>query len=177
MDQKVLDHKSNISFGYDINGYVNRINQENARKLVKKLGNYKLLTTGLMYRLVIPYIKDLAQQGNIEAQVTLKEMIYTPLGKAEWLEDLVLDKTRLKIGTQKRTISLPDRDGRFDRVDINEFGYPAQVEDSGEFHYWYPRYNENPAVRSGDSGLDLGLGSGPSIEVSRLGVRLAKFLY
>ena len=176
-DQKVLDHKSNISFGYDINGYVNRINQENARKLVKKLGNYKLLTTGLMYRLVIPYIKDLAQQGNIEAQATLKEMTAISFGKAEWLEDLVLDKTRLKIGTQERTITLPDKDGYFGRTDINEFGYSSSVKDSGEFYHWHVSGDERAAIRYWSAELYLLLNREPSVEFSWLGVRLAKFLF
>ncbi len=151
--------------------YVVDINQPDARKLVEAMG-CKLPTVGLMYPLILPYIKDLASQGNAEAQATLKEMTDT---KAEWLEDLVLDKTKLKIGTQERRLVLPDKDGRFDRQDINEFGYPARVKDSGEFYYWYPRGNERAAIRGGGSGLSLNLNGGPSFGNGELAVRPQKF--
>src|SRR3989338_8722382 len=72
--------------------YVVNIDHPNARSLVEALG-YKVPTVGLMYRVFIPYIKDLVQQNNAEAQVTLNEMTDTSVGKAEWLEDLILDKT------------------------------------------------------------------------------------
>ncbi len=150
--------------------YVVNINHPNARKLVEALG-YKLPTTALMYRLFIPYIEDLANQGNAEAQATLKEMTDT---KAEWLEDLVKDKRDVWIGTKSKRLSLPDRDGRFDRQDINEFGYPDNVKDQGEFYYWYPRSNEVAAFRDGDSELDLILNWGPSIVFGGLAVRPQK---
>ncbi len=154
--------------------YVVNINHPNARKLVEALG-YKVPTVGLMYHLFIPYIKNLADQGNAEAQATLDEMTNASTGKAEWLEDLILDKTRLKIGTKERRLSLPDKDGRFDRADISEWGYPVAVKDSGEFYYWHPRGNEVAAFRDWDSGLVLLLSGEPSIEFGVLAVRPQKF--
>ena len=62
--------------------YVVDINHQNARKLAEALVS-KIPTVGFMYRLFIPYIKDLVRQNNAEAQATLDEMSDT---KAEWLE-------------------------------------------------------------------------------------------
>ena len=163
--------------GLALNGndgdYVIDISHPNARKLVEALG-YKVLTTALMYKLFIPYIKDLAQSGNAEAQATLNEMTDTSAGKAEWLEDLVKDKKKVLIGTKEKKLTLPDKDGRFDRADINEFGYPTKVKDSGEFYYWYPKDNERAVIRGGVSELGLGLGGEPSLVGGGLGVRPAK---
>ena len=125
-----------------------------------------------MYKLFIPYIKELAQNGNAEAQATLHEMINT---KAEWLEDLVLDKSRLKIGNAERKIKLPKKEGRFDRADISEFGYPTLVKNEGEFYHWYVSGDERAAIRSGNSEFSLSLNRGPSIGSDGLGVRRAKF--
>ena len=127
-----------------------------------------------MYRVFIPYIKDLVQQNNAEAQVTLNEMTDTSVGKAEWLEDLILDKTRLKIGTKEQRLSLPDKDGRFDRAGINGFGYPISVKSSGEFYHWHVIGDERAAFRVRGSGLGLSLNGGSSVENGRLGVRLVK---
>ncbi|HLD79295.1 MAG TPA: hypothetical protein VJA18_01935 [Candidatus Nanoarchaeia archaeon] len=153
--------------------YVVNINHPNARNLVEALGG-KLLTTALMYRVFIPYIKELVQQGNPEAQVTLNEMTDTSVGKAEWLEDLILDKTRLKIGTKEKRLSLPDKDGRFDRQDINECGYPNNVKAQGEFYHWHANRDERAAICSGGPVLGLDLDWGPSVGGDWLGVRLAK---
>src|SRR3989338_5438747 len=153
--------------------YVVNINHPNARNLVEALGG-KLLTTALMYRVFIPYIKELVQQGNPEAQVTLNEMTDTSVGKAEWLEDLILDKTKLKIGTKEKRLSLPDKDGRFDRAGINGFGYPISVKAAGEFHHWHVSGDERAAICSGGPVLGLDLDWGPSVGGDWLGVRLAK---
>ena len=161
--------------GLSLNGadgtYIVSISQPDGRNLIESLGG-KLLTTGLMYKLFIPYIKELAQNGNAEAQETLNEMINT---KAEWLEDLVLDKSRLKIGNKKRRITLPNKNGRYDRADISEFGYPTSVKNEGEFFYWHVSGDERAAFRGWDSELNLSLGRELSVEVDGLGVRRAKF--
>jgi len=171
-DQSVRDAAARAGLFHTGNDgdYVVNINHPDARKLIEALG-YKVPTVGLMYRLFIPYIKELAQQNNPEAQATLKKMTDT---KAEWLEDLVLNKSRLKIGTSERTITLPDKDGSFDRTEINEFGYPSSVKGSGEFYHWHVSGDEIAAIRFRDSELDLFLNGGPSIVVGWLGVRQSK---
>lgn len=171
-DQTVRDaaREAGLSLTGSDGDYVVNINHPDARKLVEALG-YKVLTTGLMYKVFIPYIQEPAQQGNPEAQATLDEMIST---KAEWLEDLILDKTRLKIGTHDIRLVLPDKDGRFDRADIDEFGFPIRVRDQGEFYYFYPRGDESAVFRNRDSELDLILNREPSIVDGWLGVRRAK---
>ena len=161
--------RAGISVQANGNNYVASINQINGRKLVESMG-HKLLTTQLMYGMFIPYIKDLAQNGNAEAQLTLDEMT----NKAEWLEDLVKDKKKVCIGTKEKKLSLPDRDGRFDRQDIGEFGYPTSVKAAGEFHYWYPRGDEIAAIRSWFSVLGLILNGEPSVVGGGLGVRPQK---
>ena len=161
----------NLNLSGNDGDYVVNINHPNARKLVEALG-YKVPTVGLMYRLFIPYIKELAQNGNPEAQATLNEMINT---KAEWLEDLVKDKKKVCIGIKEKRLSLPDKDGIFDRADINEFGYPNAVRDQGEFYYCYPRDNKIAAFRYWDgSGPGLDLGGGPGYGGGGLGVRPSK---
>jgi len=153
--------------------YVVKINHPDARRLVEALG-YKVPTVGLMYRLFIPYIKELAQSGNAEAQATLNEMKGIPVGKAEWLEDRILDYNRLLVGKTERAIFLPDKDGSFDRADINDFGYPTSVKRSGEFYRGQPGGNERAAIRNRGSEVDLNLSWGPSFKDDRLGVRPSK---
>src|SRR3989344_510584 len=153
--------------------YVVKINHPDARRLVEALG-YKVPTVGLMYRLFIPYIKELAQSGNAEAQATLNEMKGIPVGKAEWLEDRILDYNRLLVGKTERAIFLPDKDGSFDRADINDFGYPTSVKRSGEFYRGQPGGNERAAIRNRGSEVDLNLSWGPSFKDDRLGGRPSK---
>jgi len=152
--------------------YVVNINHPNARKLVEALG-YKLPTVGLMYRVCIPYIKELVQQGNAEAQATLSEMINA---KAEWLEDLVKGRKKVCVGTKEKRVSLPGKDGSFDRQDINECGYPTSVKAAGEFYYWHVSGDERAAFRGWSPELCLSLDGRPSFEGDGLGVRLAKIL-
>lgn len=152
--------------------YVVNINQTDGRRLVNGFG-YNLLTTGLMYKLFIPYIKQEAQNGNADAQATLDEMIST---KAEWLEDLVLGKNKVKIGSKEQSISIPQKDGKFDRVDLNEFGYPKTTKQTGEFNYWFPRVSERAVIRNWNSVLGLICNRGPGYVDDGLGVRLAKIL-
>ncbi|MBI2673243.1 hypothetical protein HYX19_03215 [Candidatus Woesearchaeota archaeon] len=173
IDQNVRDAaaRSGITFLItDDNNYVVKISQTNARKLVESLG-YRLLTTDLMYSLFIPYIKDLAQKDDAEAKATLDEMVNT---KAEWLEDLILDKNKLKIGAKEKAIILPQTDGRFDKTDINQFGYPSAVKDSGEFIYSFPGSDKIAAIRFLNSKLSLNLYREPSSGYNWLGVRLTK---
>ncbi len=181
IDQNVRDAatRSGITLTGNDNDYVVNINQINARKLVESMG-CKLLTTKLMYSLFIPYIKDLAQKDNAEAKTTLDEMVNI---EAEWLEDLLLYKNlfspyyQVKIGIKERAIILPQTDGRFDRTNINQFGYPTAIKDKtdiGEFYYWGPGRGENAAFRYSNSELGLKLNVWPSIVGSGLGVRLAK---
>jgi|GEM_PF-2142634 len=151
--------------------YVVNITHTNGKALIESLGG-KLLTTKLMYSLFIPYLKDQVQAGNSEAQATLKEMTDT---KAEWLEDLIVDQSKLKIGLNERILNFPKTDAFFERVDLNEFGYPTTVKSAGEFRYWYPRDNVRAAFRNGGVGLVLDLGRGPSGANDELGVRRAKF--
>ncbi len=149
---------------YAEDGTVGYISQPNARRLIHSLGGI-VLPVGVMYKLVIPQLKQ-AAEGNESARETLEEMTSIYI---EWLEDLVLDKTRLKIGTQERIIVLPDEDGIFDRQDINEFGYPTRVRPSGEFYHWHVRGDERAAIRSGGSVLDLDLSREPSMGATGLG--------
>ena len=152
--------------------YVININHPTAIKLVEALG-YKLLTVGLMYKLFIPYIKELVRQRNTEAQATFNEMIDP---KAEWLEDIVIDKKKVYIGTKEKKIILPGKDGRFDRADINEYGYPINLKGKGEFHYWFPIKGERAIVRGRDSGFNLDLSWKQSEFAADLGLRLTKII-
>ena len=174
-DQSVRD--AGTRAGLNLTGvdgqYVVNINHSNARKLAEALG-YKVPTVGLMYRLCIPYIKELVQQGNAEAQATLNEMTDSSVGKAEWLEDLVKGKKKVCIGTKEKKLSLSDRDGRFDKSNINEFGYPTSVKAAGEFYYWHVSGDERAAFRGWSPELCLSLDGRPSFEGDGLGVRLAK---
>jgi len=173
MDQNVS--KVALDRGITLNGnigdYVTNINHSDSRILVQSLG-YQVLTTKLMYGLFIPYIKSEASKGNAEAQATLKEMIDT---KAEWLEDLVLGKNKLKIGSKETRLNLPKKDGRYDIADVNHYGYPEKVKDSGEHYLWASKGDEKAAIRGRYSGLGLSLDWGPSIAGPGLGVRVAKF--
>jgi len=155
-----------------VNSYLANITHTNGRKLVQAL-DYKLPTTAIMYKIFIPHIKALAESGDKDAKAILKVMIDT---RTEWLEDLILNKNKVKIGNSERDIALPLQDNMFfDRSDINEFGYPSQIKDQGEFYYWYPRNNEVAVFRDGDSELDLSCVRGLSGSSVVLGVRLAKF--
>src|SRR3989344_2395082 len=94
--------------------YIVRINQTDGRRLVE-LSGYKLPTTAIMYSLFIPYIKELAEQGNLEAKKTLEEMVNT---KTEWLNDLIIDKNRIKIRGKEKQLVLPEGNCvYFDRSD------------------------------------------------------------
>ena len=147
------------------------IPHQDARKLVYNLGGI-VLPVGVMYKLIIPGLKQAAGEGNESAGETLEQMIK---GYAEWLEDLVLHNTKLKIGTSERTIALPDKDGNFDRTEINEFGYPSSVKGSGEFYHWHVSEDEIAAFRYWGSELSLDLIGVPSVGDGWLGVRYANF--
>ena len=51
------------------------------------------------------------------------------------MEDLILNKNKVKIGSREIVLSLPSGNGAyFDKSDINEFGYPNTVnQQQGEF--------------------------------------------
>ncbi len=165
--------RTGITIAGNDGDYLVDINHPNARKLVETLG-YTVLTVGLMYKVFIPHIKDLVGQNNVQAQATLDEMVND---KSEWLEDIIKDKQDVYIESKHQRLVIPtSTNGWFDHTDMNEYGYPNTVKPSGEFYYWYPRGNNQAAVRSGGSELDLDLFWGPSVEVGRLGVRLAKIL-
>ena len=153
--------------------YITSINQTDGRKLLETLG-YKLPTTAVMYKLFIPHIKLLAEQGDKEAKKTLEEMVKT---KAEWMEDLILNRNTVRIGSREKQLVLPERNCvYFDKSDINEFGYPNAVKSqAGEFRYWAPNGNKRAVVRSRLSVLDLGCSWVPSVSVGWVGVRRAKF--
>src|SRR3989344_9403753 len=148
------------------------INWYNGKKFVEDQG-YKLLTTALMYKVFIPFIKDLAKKGNKDAEETLKEMINS---KAEWLNDLILNKNTLKIENKEIELDLPQQDGIVDRAELNQFGYPYQLQNKGEFYYWYPRGDKIAVVRDRGSGLGLVLVRVPSDAYGVLGVRRAKII-
>ena len=160
-----------ISISGKANSYLASINHTDSRKLAETLG-YRLPTAAIMYKLFIPYIKNLTESEDKDAKAMLKVMTDT---KAEWLEDLILNKNKLKIGNDETGIVLPMQDNRFDRSDINEFGYPSQIKDQGEFYYWYPRNNEVAVIRSRGSELLLNCDWAPSDSGGVFGVRLAKF--
>ena len=168
---KELLARKNISAVIEENtNYIVSINHSNSKRLIEALG-CQLLTTNLMYNLFIPYLKAQAS-SNPEAQATLSEMVKT---KMEWLEDLVLDKSKVEIGSRTQPLALPNRNGYFDRSDLNEFGYPLAVRGRGEFYYFSPRGNEHAAFRDRGSVLGLSLSWEPSLESSWLGVRRTKF--
>ena len=152
--------------------YITIINQNNGRKLVESLG-YRLPTTAIMYSLFIPHIKLLAEQGDLEAKKTLEEMVNT---KAEWMDDLILNGNKVKIGSREKQLVLPGSYGYFDRSDINKFGYPNTVnQQQGEFRYWAPNRAENAGIRNRNSELNLSCNWVPSDSLEFLGVRRAKF--
>lgn len=128
-----------------------------------------------MYRLFIPYIRTEAAKGNVEAIETLKEMTDT---KVEWLEDLVLDKTKLKIGSKQIDLLVAQTNGYFAQNDINQYGYPENVKangNTGDHYLWAPNENERAAIRGRGSELYLNLDWVPSDAGGVLGVRFAKF--
>ncbi len=172
-DKRVEDtiRTKGIKCAYAGDGTVVNISQPYARKLVHGLDGV-VMPVGIAYRLVIPALKEAAKESNESARETLAQMTDDYV---EWLEDLVLDRTRLRIGTQERTIALPDKDGRFDRQNISELGYPNSVKGKGEFYYYFPREDERAAIRNRGSELNLLLNGEPSLVDGRLGVRFAKF--
>ena len=153
--------------------YIVNISQLNARTLSKVWG-YQLPTAAIMYKIFIPHIKRLVDLENQEAKANLKEM----KSKAEWLEDLILNKTKIKIGNSEKEISLPLENTGFDRSDINEFGYPyKQLRHNGEFCYWSPKKGEMAAFRDRGPGLGLNcVRRAPSDSSEDLGLRLTKFI-
>ena len=176
IDERVLKtaKEADITLNlYNHDSVISRINHKNALCLIHNLGG-RVLTVRLMYNLFIPSLKELAEQGNAEAKTTLDEMTNKT---AEWLEDLILDGNKVRIGTAERTLELPQKDGYFNRADINKFGYPKVInDDKGEYHYWFPRNKEGAIVRVMGSRLDLDLSRSPfSSYDGGLGVRFAKF--
>ena len=91
-----------IRCDYTKDSSVVRISQPNARRLVYSLGGI-VLPTGLMYRLFIPALKEAAGKGNKPAGETLRQMTDD---YAEWLEGIVLNKTRLKRTLNNSNFSL-----------------------------------------------------------------------
>ena len=93
------------------------------------------------------------------------------------MEDLILNKNKVKIGSREIVLSLPSGNGAyFDKSDINEFGYPNAVKSqAGEFRYWAPNGNKRAVVRNRLSELDLNCIWEPSVSVGWVGVRRAKF--
>jgi len=168
---KEASKTAGISISGKANSYLASINHTDSRKLAETLG-YRLPTAAIMYKLFIPYIKNLTESGDKDAKTMLKVMTDT---RAEWLEDLILNKNKLKIGNIKTDITLPLQDNIFDRPDINEFGYPSQVKAQGEFRYWFPRDNERAVFRDSYSELVLNCSRSPSVSGDVLGVRLTKF--
>lgn len=173
-----LDSCSGILIGKKISK--TNINWYDAIKYTNER-NCKLLTTCLMYKIFIPWIKDQASKVDIEgylkvqhgnAQKTLNEIDT----KAEWLADYIINKNIINIDMKTKILTLPQIEGKFDRTDLNEFGYPNQVKNKGEFYYWYPRTDEVAVVRSRYSELGLFCDGTPSDSGDGVGVRLAKFL-
>ena len=167
-DQSVKD----LGFSGINREYVVNINHTDSKRLVEGLDG-KLLTTKLMYSLFIPSLKYQTQAGNEEAQATLQEMIHI---QAEWLEDQILNKNKLKIGTGETPITPLNKDGNFDRTDLDEYGYPTQVNNQGEFCHWQVVGNHKAAIRDADLRLGLNLGWNPSFMSGRIGVRLTKII-
>ncbi len=162
--------KQKIELVTNNNNVIVNINQEDSRKIVEAL-NYKLLTTGLMYKIVIPYLKKEDDKDG-GAEETLKEMINS---YAEWLEDKILDQKRLVIGKKEKEITLSKNDGHFSRIDLNKYGYPTNIKYDGEYYLWTTDKNLRAAFRSRNSDLCLNLYRKPGYVISKLGVRLAKF--
>ncbi len=147
-----------------------KINWSDSKNLIEKEG-YKLLTAGLIYLVFIPYLKEKESQGEKGVIETLNEMMSK---YAEWLEDKIINKNTLKINNKEIEINLIQQDGRFDKEDINEYGYPEKLKEKGEYYYWYPRNNEIATIRDWNSVLGLSLMGGPSFVGGWLGVRRTK---
>ena len=146
------------------------INQTDGRKLVENQG-YKLLTAGIMYLVFIPYLKEKESQEEKGVIETLNEMKNK---YAEWLEDQIINKNTLKINNKEIEIDLLKQVGWFDKADLNDYGYPYKLKDSGEFYYWYPKSNQIAAIRGRNSELGLVLDRVPGFVDDELGLRRAK---
>ena len=93
------------------------------------------------------------------------------------MEDLILNKNKVKIGSREIVLSLPSGNGAyFDKSDINEFGYPNTVnQQQGEFYYWHPSAAENVVICLRYSGLGLDIYRDLLGVSGGLGVPRAKF--
>ena len=176
IDYRVIEAGRGMLYGgdgdilYKDMGCVVYINHKKILRLINNLGG-RVLTTALMYKLFIPYLKQSAENGNEEAKASLDEMTEI---KAEWLEDRILGKTRFKIRNAERRITLLDKGGYFDISDLNEYGYPTSVKGQGEFYYRFRERTNIVAVREGYDG-ELGLSWWSPGPIPYLGVRFAKF--
>ena len=101
--------------------YLVSINHPQARHVTMRMGG-KILPTGIMYNLFIPYLKAEKAKGDTQAAETLKEMIEK---KAEWMEDVIKDVNTLCIGRARKILSIPTANGLyFNKGDLNIYGYP-----------------------------------------------------
>lgn len=171
--------------------YIREISHGDARKLVHGLGG-RVLTTLLMYKLVIPKLICAAEKGNRHAELSEYHMQHEIV--CEHLEDSFLDEDTLVIGTAQRKVKLPNSDsygrGSFYERDLNDFGYPqSHLEmtangwgsDSLVYQYDSPNRGYNPkgsiVLRKYSTpyfGLDLSHGHHDVRE--GFGVRFARFV-
>jgi len=156
---------------------------------VEGLG-YKIPTSALMHILFIPFVIELFEKGDIEAKSILQE-----LGRGEWLDDVIINKEKLKIGNMETVINLPKKQhGKFKITDLNEFGYPNKVrytklpfiisntsphkdkDNIRKYFYSIPTSNENVVFRGWCLGWDLRCDHHLTMSCVTIGVRLAKFI-
>ena len=172
-----------------------QITQAEARKLAENLG-YKLLTTGIMFNLFIPYLEEMIKYGvDQEAKSTMREM----LNGSEWLADIVYDRTDAielaipnfgkkvakeisigprKIGINDITLELPEDQGYFHRTDINVYGYPERSRYSQEFFYYPDEKNSSKTSVLRGFGNKVGIGFVETECKSQvIGMRLSKIIY
>jgi len=162
------------SFDFKVSNkdYLVKINQTDGRKLVESLG-YKLPTAAIMYKLFIPYLKNMVELSK-EAKATLEEMST----KIEWLDDEIIDQEIIKIGDIETKLNILKQVGSFNKADLNDFGYPNVVKedlDQGEYNYWPPKGNKNAVIRNQSSSFSLDCNWKAHDSDSVLGVRLVKF--
>ena len=171
------DDVSNAALRLKVNyerddGSIVVISQDDSRKLVKELDkDCFLVPVGLMYKVVIPYLKDLEEQNLSDVKETLGEM----RNYAGWLEDKVLDMNILVVGGKSKKIGFINKSGYFDNKDLNIYGYPTKIRNSGEYYFWNSNSNCRAAIRDWSSELDLDLNWEPSNANPDLGVHVAKF--
>ena len=173
-DDNIDNIANNLGIDYRNNGRIVKINQDDSRKLVKELDKDSFLVpVGLMYKVIIPYLKSLEEHNPSEVKNTLHEM----RNYAGWLEDMVLNKTNLVVANKNKKLTFFHENGYFDKKDFNIYGYPKKLRKDGEFIYWAPIQDEVGLVAGFfkfGAGTRLFYFRDPKFLYSNLGMHVAK---